>query len=88
MLRLEGELHLRGDEPDAAAAERCFRAAIELARRREERSLELRAAMSLARLWRGHGRHDDARALLRPVYDWFTEGFATADLSAARELLA
>jgi len=68
-------------------AERCFRAAIDLARARTEKSLELRAATSLARLWQRQGKRDDARRLLGNVYGWFTEGFDTADLRAARGLL-
>ena len=88
MIRLEGELHLHGARPDVAAAERCFVSAMELARGRQEKSLELRAATSLARLWRQHGRDADARRMLGDVYGWFTEGFATADLIAAKELLA
>jgi adenylate cyclase len=68
-------------------AERHFRAAVDLARARAGRSLELRAATSLARLWREQGRHDDARRLLAGVYEAFTEGWATADLQAARSLL-
>ena len=88
MIRLEGELHLRDARPDVAAAERCFIGAMDLARGRQEKSLELRAATSLARLWRQHGRDADARRVLGDVYGWFTEGFATTDLRAAKELLA
>jgi len=68
-------------------AERLFREAIAIARRRAERSLELRAATSLARLLAGERRHDEARDALREVYGWFTEGFETADLRAARAVL-
>ena len=85
--RLEGELLLRRSAPAADEAERCFVRAIELARGREEKSLELRAATSLARLFSSCGRRADARALLAPVYGWFTEGFDTADLRAAKTLL-
>jgi adenylate cyclase len=70
-----------------AEVEDCFRQALDVARRQAARSLELRAATSLARLWQGQGRADDARALLAPIYDWFTEGFDTADLKSARALL-
>ena len=68
-------------------AEHHFRAALDLACGRGEKSLELRAATSLARLWHGQDRHDDARGLLTGIYGWFTEGFNTADLRAARRLL-
>jgi tetratricopeptide (TPR) repeat protein len=68
-------------------AEECFHRAIEIARRQEAKSLELRAATSLARLRRLQGRHSEARQLLSPVYEWFTEGFDTADLKDARALL-
>jgi class 3 adenylate cyclase/tetratricopeptide (TPR) repeat protein len=86
--RLRGELLLRGAGPAAHEAEACFRRAIALARERAERSLELRAATSLARLLAGRGQRDEARALLEPVHGWFTEGFGTADLVAANALLA
>jgi predicted ATPase len=85
--RLEGDLLLRRSEPDSHAAERCFRRAIELARARAEKSLELRAATSLARLLAARGRRGDARNILAPVYGWFTEGFDTADLRDANALL-
>jgi class 3 adenylate cyclase/predicted ATPase len=86
--RIEGELLLRRSEPDPLEAERCFRRAIELARERAEKSLELRAATSLARLLAARGRRGDARNILAPIYGWFTEGFDTADLRAANALLA
>jgi DNA-binding winged helix-turn-helix (wHTH) protein/tetratricopeptide (TPR) repeat protein len=85
VLRVRGELlRRRGlvDEP-----ERCFRRAVALARTRGEHSFELRAATSLARLLAGRGRRADARAELKGIYDWFTEGLETADLRAARALL-
>jgi len=85
--RIEGELLLRRSEASADTAERCFSTAIDLARARAEKSLELRAATSLARLWQRQGKRDDARRLLGDVYGWFTEGFATADLCAAKALL-
>jgi len=85
--RLEGELSLRRSQPATDDAEGHFRTAIDLARVRAEKSLELRAATSLARLWTSQGKHEDARRLLAGVYGWFTEGFATADLRAARSLL-
>jgi predicted ATPase len=70
-----------------AEAEACFDQAIEVARRLSTKSLELRAAMSLARLWQGQGKIAEAQELLAPVYDWFTEGFETADLKEAKALL-
>jgi hypothetical protein len=88
VIRLEGELHLRSAPPDVSAAERCFAAAIDLARQRQEKSLELRATMSLVRLRRAHGGDDkEARRALADLYGWFTEGFTTADLVAAKALL-
>jgi tetratricopeptide (TPR) repeat protein len=83
--RMEGEILLR--EGAADEAERRFHAAVDVARQRTEKSLELRATMSLARLWRVQGKHADARGRLAEVYGWFTEGFDTADLRAARALL-
>ena len=85
--RIEGELLLKQDNPARSDAERCFNDAIELARSRSEKSLELRAATSLARLLAAQGRRGEARGALEPVYGWFTEGFGTADLKSARALL-
>jgi predicted ATPase len=68
-------------------AEECFQQALDIARRQEAKALELRAAMSLSRLWQAQGKHDAARTLLAGAYGWFTEGFDTADLQAARALL-
>jgi predicted ATPase len=68
-------------------AEACFQQALTVARRQQAKSLELRAAMSLARLWQRHGKRAEARALLAPIYGWFTEGFDTADLQDAKALL-
>jgi predicted ATPase len=85
--RLQGELLLHLDTPDAPQAEACFHQALTLARRQQARSWELRAAVSLSRLWQGQGKRAAARALLVPVYDWFTEGFDTADLQEAHALL-
>jgi len=88
-VRLKGELLLqRGDVAVGAAAEACFAQALEAARPQGARTWELRAAMSMARLWQRYGRCEDARALLAGVYDWFTEGFDTPDLRDARALLA
>lgn len=84
--RVKGELLLAGG--GIAEGEACFARALEVARAQEARSLELRAAISLARLRRDQGRNAEARAVLAPVYAWFTEGFATSDLMDARALLA
>jgi predicted ATPase len=84
--RIKGELLLKRHVPDPAAAEQCFERALQVARRQEAKSWELRAAMSLSRLWLQKGRGDDARELLMPVFGWFTEGFDTADLQDARAL--
>ena len=84
--RQEGEFRLAVDD-DAAAAESCFFTAIEFAQRQSAKSLELRAATSLARHWQGEGKGGAARDLLHPVYDWFTEGFDTPDLKDAKALL-
>jgi predicted ATPase len=83
--RTRGELLLRRAAADEA--EQCFRDAIEIARRRGEKALELRAAMSLGRLLSGKGQRAEARDVLGETYGWFTEGFDTADLTAARALL-
>jgi predicted ATPase len=85
--RLQGELLLRQASPDATQAEACFQQALDIARRQQARSWELRAAMSLACLWQRQGKRQQARELLAPVYNWFTEGFDTADLQDARALL-
>ncbi len=88
--RLKGELLLMQDDGESVtvqASEACFDQAIALARRQEAKSLELRAATSLARHWQRQGRYAEALHLLQPVYAWFTEGFDTADLCAAKALL-
>jgi predicted ATPase len=83
--RLQGELLLmQGDESEAEAS---FQQALSRARRRQAKSWELRAAVSLVRLWRKQGRKDEAHRLLAPIYGWFTEGFDTPDLREARALL-
>ena len=88
LLRIKGELVLLESPPDAAAtAEGHFRQALDWARRQGALSWELRAATSLARMLRNRGRSREARDLLAPVYDRFTEGFATADLTMAKALL-
>ena len=85
--RLQGELLLRQAVPDAAQAEACFQQALAIARRQQAKSWELRAAMSLSRLWQQQGKRAEARQLLAPIYGWFTEGFDTADLQEAKALL-
>jgi predicted ATPase len=85
--RLRGVLLLRQPGTPQAEAEACFQQAMDVARRQEAKSLELRAAMSLSRLWQQQGKQAEARALLAPIYNWFTEGFDTADLQEARALL-
>ena len=85
--RLKGELSMMRDAPDKLAAEKWFRAAIEVARRQSAKLYELRATMSLARLLRDTGCRDEARAMLAEIYNWFTEGFDTADLKDAKALL-
>jgi predicted ATPase len=85
MERLRGELLLARGRPDEA--EPRFRRAIDVAKARGERSLELRAATSLARLLASRGKRSEARRLLREIYGWFAEGFDTADLQRARALL-
>jgi predicted ATPase len=85
--RLRGVLLLRQPGASPAAAEAWVQRALDVARRQEAKSLELRAAMSLARLWQQQGKRTEARELLAPVYGWFTEGFDTADLQDAKALL-
>jgi predicted ATPase len=85
--RIKGELLLARTPPDPAGAEAAFREALEVARRQSRKVMELRAATSLARLWQQQGRKQEARELLAPVYDWFTEGFDTQDLKDAKALL-
>ena len=85
--RIAGEIALKSPEPDVAKAEAYFERALEVARRQRAKSWELRAAMSMARLWREQGKVRQARELLAPVYGWFTEGFDTLDLKEAKVLL-
>jgi predicted ATPase len=87
LLRLRGMCLLSISSNNVPEAEAAFRHAIEVAKRQNARSLELRAAMSLARLWQNQGKTAEARDLLAPVYDWFIEGFDTADLKDAKTLL-
>ena len=85
--RVAGDIALMSPQPDSAKAETYFERALAVARKQQAKSWELRAAMSLARLWRGQGKPQRARELLAPVYGWFTEGFDTLDLKEARALL-
>jgi predicted ATPase len=85
--RMAGEIALKSPEPDVAKADAHFERALAVAREQEAKSWELRAAMSLARLWRDQGKVQQARELLAPVYGWFTEGFDTRDLKEAKTLL-
>jgi predicted ATPase len=73
---------------DQYDAEMCFQRALDVARQQQAKSLELRASMSLSRLWQRQGKRTEARARLAEVYNWFTEGFDTADLQEAKTLLA
>ena len=85
--RIAGEIALLAPEPDAPKAEVHFERALTVARAQQAKSWELRAAMSMARLWRDQGKREQARDLLAPVYGWFTEGFDTLDLKQAAALL-
>ena len=85
--RLKGVFLWQQAVPDAQQAEGCLQQALAIARRQQAKSLELRAAMSLSRLWQQQGKQAEARALLAPLYGWFTEGFDTADLQDAKVLL-
>ena len=85
--RLRGVLLLRQLGTSQAEAKACFQRALDVARHQEAKSLELRTAMSLSRLCQQQGKQAEARALLAPIYGWFTEGFNTADLQEAKALL-
>jgi predicted ATPase len=87
LYRLQGELLLQQAAERGGEAEACFRQALDVARRQQAKSWELRATMSLSRLWQRQGKRAEARALLAESYGWFTEGFDTADLQEARALL-
>ncbi len=84
--RVKGELIFQQSQ-DAAEAESYFHKAIDVAQHQQAKSWELRAATSLAQLWQQQGKRAEARDLLAPVYNWFTEGFDTADLKDAKALL-
>jgi predicted ATPase len=85
--RIAGEVELERPVSDPAKAQSYFERALTVARQQQAKSWELRAAMSLARLWRDQGKVQQARELLAPVYGWFTEGFDTRDLKEAEALL-
>ena len=87
--RLQGEILLAqaGERQQVPEAEACLHQALDVARRQQAKSWELRAALSLSRLWQQHGKRDTARELLAPLYGWFTEGFDMADLQEAKALL-
>jgi predicted ATPase len=92
LYRLKGTLTLQSKIQDPtsiveAKAEECFWKAIEIARKQQAKSLELRAVTSLSRLWQQQGKKDEARQLLAEIYNWFTEGFDTKDLQEAKALL-
>jgi predicted ATPase len=82
-----GEIALMSPERDAAKAQAHFERALGVAREQQAKSWELRAAMSMARLWHAHGKREQAHDLLAPIYGWFTEGFDTRDLKDAKALL-
>jgi predicted ATPase len=85
--RIAGEVALMSPEHDTTKAQVYFERTLSVARAQQAKSWELRAAMSMARLWRDQGKRDEARDLLAPVYGWFTEGFDTLDLKEAKILL-
>jgi hypothetical protein len=85
--RLKGELLLQQSSGNQPEAETCFQKALDVARSQQAKSWELRAATSLARLWQPQDKRQEAYDLLAPVYNWFTEGFDTADLKEAKALL-
>jgi predicted ATPase len=87
LYRLQGELLRQQSVVDVQQAETCFQQALDVARHQHAKSLELRAAMSLSRLWQRQGECEKARRLLAPIYGWFTEGFDTVDLQEAKALL-
>ena len=87
MHRIAGEIALKSLAPDREKAQAYFERALSVARQQQAKSWELRAAMSMARLWRDQSKQHEARELLAPVYGWFTEGFDTSDLKEAKALL-
>ena len=87
LYRLKGALLLQQTSDNSTAAESCFQQAMAIAQNQQAKSLELRAATSLARLWQSQGKREEARQVLGDVYSWFTEGFDTADLKDAKVVL-
>jgi predicted ATPase len=87
LYRLKGEILRARSSAHDAEAETCFRQALDMARHQEAKSWELRAAMSLSRLWQHQGKRGEAHGLLAPIYGWFTEGFDTTDWQEAKALL-
>jgi predicted ATPase len=91
LYRLKGELTLQSRvqslEFRVQEAEECFRKALDVVRQQSAKSLELRAVMSLSRLWQQEGKKEEARQMLAEIYGWFTEGFDTTDLQEAKALL-
>jgi predicted ATPase len=87
LLRLRGELMLASPTHGEVSAEKQFQRALMVAREQGAKALELRAAISMVRLWRNQGKRAEARDLLAPIYGWFTEGFDTPDLKEAKALL-
>jgi predicted ATPase len=85
--RLKGALLLQLEIPEVSQAEACFQQALDVAHGQQAEALELRAAVSLSRLWQQEGQWGAARDLLAPIYGWFTEGFDTPDLQDAKTLL-
>jgi hypothetical protein len=86
VLRVTGEITLKSPEPDPAKAQAYFESALAVARAQQAKSSELRATMSLARLWRDQGKREEAHDLLAPIYGWFTEGFRNcSDFAAVQE---
>ena len=85
--RIAGEIALKSPQSDVARAQSNFEHSLLVARKQQAKSLELRTAMSLARLWRSQGKSQQARELLAPIYSWFTEGFDARDLKDAKALL-
>jgi predicted ATPase len=86
LYRLQGDLLLHLPSPDVCQAEASFHQALDVARRQQAKALELRAAMSLSRLWQQQARRTEARQLLSDIYHWFTEGFDTPDLRSVKAL--
>jgi predicted ATPase len=85
--RLKGDLLLLQSTDNQPEAETSFQQALNIARQQQAKALELRAAISLCRLWQQQGKYGETRELLTPIYDWFTEGFDTTDLVEATMLL-